>query len=237
MIINNGVQYLPQDQSGIKARLSKAKNAIIYRYLKKLVCRAGVSDTDAFCWLELGCGPGNFITQIESWFTNLMIIGVDASQVLLDYAASKTVRARYICAEAESVPIDDESVDIVSLMQVIEHIEQPSIVFEEVNRVLKKQGLFILTTPNLSGLGSIIMKKKWQGYNDKTHISLNTYDNWLNIVKSANFDILSSGTTGLSGIPLARCFPFNLLWQPWQMVFGFFPWKYGESITIIARKK
>ncbi|MBN2843954.1 MAG: class I SAM-dependent methyltransferase, partial [Sedimentisphaerales bacterium] len=180
---------------------------------------------------------GSFITQLESWFTNLKIIGVDASQVLLDYAASKTVRARYICAEAESVPLDDDSVDIVSLMQVIEHIEQPSMVFEEIFRVLKKQGLFILTTPNLSGLGSIIMKKKWQGYNDKTHISLDAYDNWLDKLKSANFDIITSGTTGLSGIPLARWFPINLLWQPWQIVFGFFPWKYGESITIIARKR
>lgn len=44
--------------------------------------------------------------------------------------------------------------DIVTLVEVIEHLENPRHVFREVNRLIKKGGVVILTTPNASGLYS-----------------------------------------------------------------------------------
>jgi SAM-dependent methyltransferase len=52
----------------------------------------------------------------------------------------------------ESLPLDDESVDIVICQEGIEHIPNHLALLREFNRVLKPGGRLILTTPNLSHL-------------------------------------------------------------------------------------
>ncbi len=52
--------------------------------------------------------------------------------------------------ESRPLPLDDASVDLVMLLEVLEHFaEDPMFAFAEVNRVLKPGGLFFLSTPNL----------------------------------------------------------------------------------------
>ena len=237
MVKDDGVQYLPPTRKGLKKKLFFLKNYFTYRYVKKAVLKAGISSLGQGSWLDLGCGPGNLDRQLENWYPNFNIIGVDASNVLLEYANSDSKRTKYLHGTAEVIPVSDGSVGVVSIMQVIEHIEQPDIVFKEIYRVLKDSGVLILTTPNMAGLGAKLLRSKWQGYSDQTHISLNTFEYWKLKVESSGFEIVSCGTTLFSGVPLIGVFPLSLIWRPLQVVFGYFPWRYGESINIIARKK
>lgn len=48
----------------------------------------------------------------------------------------------------ETLPIDDNSVDILYCSEVIEHIMNPETFLREIKRVIKPKGYFILTTPN-----------------------------------------------------------------------------------------
>jgi len=49
----------------------------------------------------------------------------------------------------ESLNIEDSSVDIILLCEVIEHIYNPDKILEECNRILKPGGKIVITTPNL----------------------------------------------------------------------------------------
>lgn len=50
------------------------------------------------------------------------------------------------------LPLNDNSMDMIICQEGIEHLPNPLLLFQEFNRVLKKDGTLILTTPNISHL-------------------------------------------------------------------------------------
>lgn len=55
---------------------------------------------------------------------------------------------------AKDIPLEDNSEDILTCIDGIEHISQQFHFVKEVNRILKTGGEFIITTPNISSLRS-----------------------------------------------------------------------------------
>jgi 2-polyprenyl-3-methyl-5-hydroxy-6-metoxy-1,4-benzoquinol methylase len=47
----------------------------------------------------------------------------------------------------DQIPLEKESVDVVTLLAVIEHLEQPQKILNETFRILKNDGVLILTAP------------------------------------------------------------------------------------------
>jgi ubiquinone/menaquinone biosynthesis C-methylase UbiE len=63
---------------------------------------------------------------------------------------SMTAPAYRVDLEFTPIPVEDETFDIVLCCEVIEHMEiDPMFMMAEINRVLKPNGLLILTTPNI----------------------------------------------------------------------------------------
>lgn len=52
-----------------------------------------------------------------------------------------------IVSDIIDIPLKDESVDAIMCIEVIEHVEDPLLVFKEFSRLLKKGGVLILTAP------------------------------------------------------------------------------------------
>jgi SAM-dependent methyltransferase len=59
------------------------------------------------------------------------------------------------------LPFAANSFDIIILQDVIEHLEQPHIIIEEMHRVLKPQGVVYLSTPNKLSVINIISDPHW----------------------------------------------------------------------------
>jgi 2-polyprenyl-3-methyl-5-hydroxy-6-metoxy-1,4-benzoquinol methylase len=53
----------------------------------------------------------------------------------------------FMVMDAKRVGFEDESFDVVISMEVIEHIAEQSVFLEEIKRVLRIDGIFILSTP------------------------------------------------------------------------------------------
>lgn len=101
--------------------------------------------------LDLGCGTGYGTALIADKCTS--ICGVDISDEAVAYAtekyrahnlAYKTIRK----VEDAPLPFDDSSFDVVLSFQVIEHIPDPATYLEEIRRVLRPGGIFIVATPD-----------------------------------------------------------------------------------------
>lgn len=59
--------------------------------------------------------------------------------------------------ETNILPFSDDSFDVIVFSEVLEHLNfHPGQVFSEIARVLKKNGVLIVTTPNLSRLNNIV---------------------------------------------------------------------------------
>jgi ubiquinone/menaquinone biosynthesis C-methylase UbiE len=78
------------------------------------------------------------------------VYGVDIDADAISYAkknyGSKNVE--FIKGDGVSIPLDDNSVEMVVTFETIEHIEDYKTFMSEIRRVLKDDGLLVLSTPN-----------------------------------------------------------------------------------------
>jgi len=59
----------------------------------------------------------------------------------------QTSKEKFIDADIKDLPFDDASIDTIILTQVLEHIDEPYKAISEVSRILKKDGVLILSVP------------------------------------------------------------------------------------------
>lgn len=78
------------------------------------------------------------------------IYGVDVSPEAIAYAKEHYSRKniQYLLGDGSHIPLEDSSVDIVVSFETIEHIEDYRTFMSEVKRVLRRDGIFLLSTPN-----------------------------------------------------------------------------------------
>lgn len=106
--------------------------------------------------LDVGCGPGTLLAAIAP--SNRDALGIDVSMEwlvvakrMIESAGGRPVLA---CALAETLPLPDRSVEAIAVLDVVEHVSDPSALVEEVNRVLAPGGLLVLATPNRFSLAA-----------------------------------------------------------------------------------
>jgi len=101
--------------------------------------------------LDIGCGNGRFLEVVGE--KNIDYTGIDSSKSLID-AAKKMYGGviNFIAGDALLLPFKDERFDTIVSFGVLHHIPSKKLrmqFLDEANRVLKKDGLLILTVWNL----------------------------------------------------------------------------------------
>lgn len=117
-----------------KNRILKAKKieAVLSNYFKQ--------DIENFRMLDVGSGNG---TICDYFYQKNEIFCVDVQ----DQRINRMPNFRKV--ESEKLPYGDESFDIVISNHVIEHVRNQELHLKEIYRVLKKEGVCYLATPNL----------------------------------------------------------------------------------------
>ena len=102
--------------------------------------------------LDIGSGAGSLIKLFKS--------KLDISSSACDYTNTlmkeTDVDVRIANLNYEKLPFSDNSFDIVTCTEVVEHLEHYRETIQEAFRVLKTNGSFIVTTPNILNLKSRI---------------------------------------------------------------------------------
>lgn len=90
--------------------------------------------------LDLGCGTGRFTEALAVRF-DAQVIGVDPSKKMLEQARSKPHdrRIRYEPGRGESIPLPDNSVDLIFMSMIFHHFDDPALVARECRRVLRRE--------------------------------------------------------------------------------------------------
>lgn len=201
----------------------KLTYAFAFRLLKKFLSRR--YDLDV---LEIGTGAGFFLDFAREAFPESRFSGVEYDDRLLAETACRAPHANLIQGNAETFDLGDGRFDLVVSFQVIEHLYNPGAMLDNVRRHLKPGGVFLVTTPNLSGFGARRMKDKWHGYRDD-HVSLMGKIEWDRFIGSHGFEPLYTGSTFFSGVPVLNKFPLGIINWLLLVVFGSLRWSAGES--------
>lgn len=78
------------------------------------------------------------------------VYGVDISAEAVEYAKKNynATNIEYLVGDAASIPLPDESIDTVVSFETIEHIPEYKKFLQEIRRVMKPDGVLIVSTPN-----------------------------------------------------------------------------------------
>jgi SAM-dependent methyltransferase len=93
--------------------------------------------------LDIGCARGDFLAYLKNKNSGITTIGVDFFSEKVDYDF-----IQFHKSEIFNCSISNESIDIVTAWAVFEHLHEPSLNFNEVSRILKKNGRFIFLVTN-----------------------------------------------------------------------------------------
>lgn len=98
---------------------------------------------------ELGCGSGYGTYQLAQAGSK-RIYAIDKNKEVVSYAKKHYHHPliEYRVADAKNTKLPLESIDVVIAFETIEHIKNSQQFLDEVIRILKKGGIFILSTPN-----------------------------------------------------------------------------------------
>jgi 2-polyprenyl-6-hydroxyphenyl methylase / 3-demethylubiquinone-9 3-methyltransferase len=126
--------------------------------------------------LDVGCG-GGFLTN-ELARHGFQVTGVDLSPESLKVATlyDRTASVCYLEADAYKLPFPDESFDIITNMDFLEHVEHPEIVISECSRVLKENGLFFFHTFNRNMLAKFVIIKLVDWFIKNTPKNMHVFD-------------------------------------------------------------
>jgi len=101
--------------------------------------------------LDVGCSQGKFAFQNILPYEPNVVIGVDfaagAIRIAQQHAHSFS-NALFVVGDAMALPIKSDKFDCVVITEVIEHLPNVDSCLAELRRVVKKDGLIILSTPN-----------------------------------------------------------------------------------------
>ncbi|MCX6082851.1 MAG: class I SAM-dependent methyltransferase [Chloroflexi bacterium] len=92
--------------------------------------------------LDLGCGIGEIASYIES---PNRYFGVDINPYCVEYLQGKGLWAK--AGSVYEIPLEADSVDVVILSHVLEHLDAPDKALDEISRVLRSSGTLIVIVP------------------------------------------------------------------------------------------
>jgi ubiquinone/menaquinone biosynthesis C-methylase UbiE len=116
-------------------------------------------DNNTLIHLDIGAGQGQLITKLRDFFK----IKSYACDYHTDRFAVDDVEVASVNLNKDPLPYNDNSFDIVTCSEVIEHIDNYRRLLSEIYRVTKKGGLVVITTPNVINLKSRV-KNLFSGY-------------------------------------------------------------------------
>jgi 2-polyprenyl-3-methyl-5-hydroxy-6-metoxy-1,4-benzoquinol methylase len=100
--------------------------------------------------VEFGCGDGSLLMEVANALNIRDVYGVDIDEMALKKATGKGIKAFKVDLNNDPLPFKDGFFDVVLMEEVIEHLVNPDNAIKEASRVLKAEGLFLLSTPNLA---------------------------------------------------------------------------------------
>lgn len=94
------------------------------------------------CGLDCSCGTGLTLKELPQWVQ----IGADLHGLALKHTRARGLE-RLIQADLRHLPLADNSLDLVTSLDTLEHIEQDTEALAEIFRVLKPGGHGLFTVP------------------------------------------------------------------------------------------
>lgn len=135
------------------------KSAIFYNKLKRRLAPGSRV-------LDIGCGDGSFISIAKESF---VCTGIEISDYLVSLA-SRRPGIKIVSGNFLNVEFSGEKYDGVTLISLLEHLEDPLQAMKKCFAFLREGGILLLKTVNYDCLNRKIKKNSWTGFRPPDHV-------------------------------------------------------------------
>lgn len=134
--------------------------------------------------LDAGCAMGMLVREFRA--QSVEAYGVDISEVAV---ADKIADGLSVCdLDSDRLPFADDSLDMITAIEVVEHLTNDAHFVGEACRVLKPGGFVFITTPSLPFMPSrslTELTRRLIGRYDKTHVNEHGRKYWRSCFESS----------------------------------------------------
>ncbi len=144
--------------------------------------------------LDVGCATGFFMKTAEEhgWKPE----GVEISKFASDYA-KKYFHLKVHNMDMQDIDFPLHTFDLITLWDIIEHLSDPIDAMKRIHRILKNDGLLVLSTPDVGSIPAKITKHNWVGYKlSDEHLSYFAPPTLAALLNQAGFRIVKSHHLG-----------------------------------------
>lgn len=195
-------KYYPEDYVSFPKAIDTEKNL-----LRKLDRQFGVSKRakrvmqkgeKAGKILDVGCATGIFLNEMKKYGWDCY--GIEPSAYAAHYAQEFFgIQVSNCLFEDNDYP--DSFFNVITMWDVLEHVPSPQLALDEVNRLLKPNGLLVLSMPNTNAWEKIFFGKYWAGWDIPRHTYIFNDKNISDLLIHHNFRINEiSSFTGRHGV-------------------------------------
>ncbi len=141
--------------------------------------------------LEVGCGNGKRLARMQALGWD--VVGQEVDPVAASYVREERGISVHL-GMLESLDVT-EGYDAVILSHVIEHVHDPLALLKTCYRLLKKDGVLVVLTPNVASYGHRRFGTGWRGLEPPRHLHLFSRKTLCQLAQKAEFNSLRSWTT------------------------------------------
>lgn len=94
--------------------------------------------------LDLGCGPGELLSEIGKNFPQIDLTGVDYSPRMLELSQQRNGKAQHILLDAADLDKLEAKYDIIVCTHSLPYYREPKDVFRKLSRILTEKGRIIV---------------------------------------------------------------------------------------------
>lgn len=187
--------------------------------------------------LDIGCGNGITLSKIYRSSEIRYAFGIDPGLPGLIYAKQRFPEIEYIRGSACNLPFADNQFDLIYMIDVIEHLDEPRQAIKEVYRVCKIGSHIFIQTPNypvkrIYDLWHFIRRSRATWRDDPTHVTRLNAWNVVKMVRDAGFCIEEV---------VARNVPFRIdkriTISTWNVRKSLLGKLLGQKVIVVASKK
>ena len=170
-----------ENKSGFIPKIYESVKKVNLKHKRKLATKGMKVGT----MLEIGCGVGDFLHEMEQRGWNCT--GIEPSKEAKAIAQNR-VKANILNPE-DLATLKDESFDLITMWHVLEHVDNLKDEVRHLQRLLKKGGRLVLALPNFKSTDAEYYREYWAAYDVPRHLNHFCRESITNIFKTTKLQL------------------------------------------------
>ena len=169
-----------------EARKESKKFSGFFRWLKGTNNQGQFYAKKDDLFLDIGCGSGVSLIEAEILGAKAFGLETDPNVKII----GKNLNLNIFQGNLEESPFKETKFNLIVLNQVIEHIPEPDILLKKLTTKLTKNGLIIISFPNVNSFWRFLFKERWINWHVPYHLHHFKEKNFGRLLSKCGFKII-----------------------------------------------